>query len=177
MKQTLGAAALLASAATLAALVATTFPGCDTNPKPITPPVVTNPIDELPPPPQPDVGECVRKIESMQGALSMAKIGAAILVSKDSKYGPAVKVAIAAIDAALANARVQCGSGNIDGWAVALAAFDKAFAELVDAGDEFASAASADTYIPPYAFSLEEWNARVFEGEFESANFPEPVIE
>lgn len=163
-------------AATLAplALAITTLPGCAAPAKP-TPPVAVDPTDPLAPPPQPDVGACVAKIENMQGALSMAKIGAAILVSRDSKYGPAVKVALVALDAALANARVQCGTGSVDGWAVALAAFDAAFEQLAEAGDEFAAATSPNDIMPPppYPYSLDYLNYRVFESD----NSTEAVIE
>ncbi len=144
----------------LLAVAVVTMPGCGTKPAPIATPVQPQPDDHAPPPP--DVGECVAKIESMQGAVSIATISAALLVSKNSKYGPAVKVALAALDAALANAKVQCGSGNVDGWQVALAAFDAAFEQLSEAGDEL-SAHDAEDGPPPYRFSLDHLNYRVFE--------------
>lgn len=148
----------LASAAVLLAALVTT-PGCASKPTPLP-----TPTEPLPPP---DVGECKANLESMQAAVRIANISAALLVSKDSKYGPAIKVALSAIDGALAEAKAQCSTGNVDGWAIALAAFDKAFAQLVDAGDELHAATMPNDIQPPppYAVSLDEFNAMAFELE------------
>lgn len=170
MKQTIGYATLLASAATLAALLAGTFPiGCAAPAKP-NPPIDSTPLDPIEPTPSPDVGDCHASIQSMQSALAIAKISAALLVSKDSKYGPAVKIALAALEGALVNAKSQCDTGDVDAWAVALAAFDAAFSKLVDAGSDYDLAAKRAVYaheIPPWAVSLEEFNDIAFETELD----------
>ena len=158
--------ALLSALAVAAAVLGTSWmSGCDT--APVKPPAVVDPDAPLPPP---DVGaECARKLGSMQSAVSIAKISAALLVSKDSKYGPAVKIALVAVDAALADAKAQCSTGSVDGWQVAMAAFDAAFAKLVEAGysgEIVASGVPNDIGPPPpYAVSLDEFNAIAFELE------------
>lgn len=141
--------------------------GCAAPSKPNPTPVPTAPQPGDPSPPPPDVGECAAQLDSMQAAVRIAKISAALLVSKDSKYGPAIKVALAAIDGALIEAKAQCSTGNVDGWAIALAAFDRAFAQLVEAGDELHAATMPNDIQPPppYAVSLDEFNAMAFEVE------------
>ncbi len=156
------------AAAAILAFIANSQAGCAT--KPTAPPVATPtpaPSDPAPVPP-PDVGaDCSAKIQSMQTAVGIAKFGARLLTSRQPEYKVAVDIALAAIDAALEEAQAQCGAADVDGWAIALAAFDRAFAELVDAGELDAKSALPDEFIPPYVNSLEEWNFRVFEAEYE----------
>jgi hypothetical protein len=112
------------------------MPGCSTVP----------PYED--PPPAAVVTECQAKIGNMQMAVSVAKIGAALAISENSKYGPSLKIALAAIDAALANAKTQCSTGNIDAWQAALAGFDAAMAKLSLGGETFtaSSAGPAEAY-------------------------------
>lgn len=132
-------------------------------PVPVPMPSVPQPTDPTPPPPDVGASECVSKIHQMQGAVSIAKIGAALLVAREPQYKAAVNIAISALDGALIAAEIQCYSGRADAWAIALAAFDKAFAELVVSGE--LSALAADEEIAPWEVSTEEWNARVFQPE------------
>ena len=152
------------AAAAILVFIATSQSGCAT--KPTAPPVSVPVQPDDPPLPPPDVGsDCAAQIGNMQLAVSVARVGAALLVNGDSKYGPAVKLALVAVDAALAAAKVQCSSGSIDGWAVALAAFDAAMAQLAAGGEALASNA-----VPPtYARSLELFSARVLADEVEAA--------
>ncbi len=132
--------------------------------KPVTVPTVPQPVEPTPPP---DVGACSEKIQSMQTAASLAKIGVAFLVSGDSKYAPAAKVAIAAVDAALANAKAQCATGGVDGWTVALAAFDAAMAKLASQGESLAASSVPNDIMPPppYTVSLDRFTTLVLAEE------------
>lgn len=138
------------------AIGASVMSGCAT-------PMVHQPTPAQPDPiPPPDVGvDCADKVQSMQLAVSIAKIGASVAVGSNSRYGPALRVAFVAIDAALANAKAQCASGTIDGWTVALAAFDAAMQGLVIDGREF-GVQSADG---DYATSTDQFASRLLAEE------------
>lgn len=150
----------------LAAIVVSSVNGCKS--APAKPPVVGAPNEPLPPP---DVGTCVEEIRSMEAAVAMASVAAKLLIAKDSQYGPAVNLALAAIGGALVEARAQCASGSVDGWAIAMSAFDKAFSQLVAAGDLEIDAATMPNDIqpppPPYAFSCLEFQAIALAEEME----------
>lgn len=149
----------------LVAVIAGAMPGCASVPA-HQPVVAPQPGDPVPPPP--DVGaQCSAKVQSMQAAVAVAKLGAALLVGSNSQYGPALKVALVAVDAALAAAQAQCAAGNIDGWVVALAAFDGAMAQLAASGDELAASSVPNDIMPPppYAVSLDRFATLVLAEE------------
>lgn len=150
----------------MALIVVSSVNGCAAPAKP-APPIATDPSVPIPPP---DVGQCQAEIRSMESAVAMASVAAKLLVSKNSEYGPAVDLALVAIRGALANAKAQCATGSVDAWAIALAAFDAAFADLVLAGEEPGAASVPNDIQPPpptYAFSCIEFQSMALHEEME----------
>lgn len=147
-------------------ILASLFAGCSSSPTPVHPSIDGQPGDHAPPPP--DVGDCESTMRSMRAAVVAAQAFSSLIISRDSQYGPAINTALAAVKGALASAEAQCSSGQIDGWAVALAAFDAAFERLAFAGEESIGAATLPNDIqppPPYAVSLGELHERAYEPE------------
>lgn len=147
------------AAAGILAMLATSLPGCATVPPAPPAPIGTDPPAQ-PPPPDP-VAECRATIADMQLAAGLAKVAAAFLVGSNSNYRPALEAAIAALDAALVDASRQCESGSVDGWQVALAAFNGAMARIAANGVELSSHAIA----PPFTATANKLGGIVFKSE------------
>jgi hypothetical protein len=148
------------AAAGILAMLATSLPGCATvPPAPPAAPIGTDPPAQ-PAPPDP-VAECRATIADMELAAGLAKVAAAFLVGSNSNYREALEAAIAALDAALLNASKQCESGSVDGWQVALAAFNGAMARIAANGVELSSNAIA----PPFTATANKLGGIVFKSE------------